>query len=311
MTTMDTVATKHQGKGNNNAQTSITAPPPPAETAIEAFSYDGDAHGGFELQTLADRKLPLIVVLQANSPQVVESRGAVKPGDFLNTVTGETFSEITFVPAVTDRCWLQYIPRADDGSGGGFRGRHAYDSKLVAQAIAKNDGRAIGKIPLVGKEKDPKTGKEVEMAYELVESFEVYAILFDGKGDPTGFAVISFTSTKIKAYKAWNTQLAHFAPKIGQKQFRMGEIPLFAHRVKMTTELDQRGKLSWFIPALAPAMGGDDLVKSLLPQSDARYQMAKKLRDEVVKGLAKAAYETTKQEAPAKAGEVDDSDIPF
>ena len=85
---MDTVATKHQGKGNNNAQTSITTPPPPAETAIEAFSYDGDAHGSFELQTLADASCRLIVVLQANSPQVVESRGAVKPGDFLNTVTG-------------------------------------------------------------------------------------------------------------------------------------------------------------------------------------------------------------------------------
>lgn len=294
-------------KGNKAAATpagGTTITPPPTETAIEVLDYDGDAGGGFELQTMADRKMPLIVVLQANSPTVAESKGKYHAGQFQNSVTGEVFDEITFVPAITDRCWLEYLPRAEDGSGGGFRGRHSYDSKIVAAAIAKNDGRAIGKVPLLSKD---RTGKD-EM-HELVESFEVYSILYVGS-DMTGFGVISFASTKIKAYKAWNTQLAHFAPKIGQRQFKTGEIPLFAHRVKMTTELDQRGKLSWWIPVLAPATGGDDLVKSLLPQSDVRYQAAKKLKEEVRKGLAKVAYESTQSDAPA-GGAVDDDSIPF
>jgi hypothetical protein len=310
MTTMETVATKHKGNAKSEPQTTIAPTPKPTETALEIFSYEGDEGGGFERQTMADRKLPLIVILQANSPQVAESRGAIKPGQIFNTVTGEALDEITFVPAITDRCWLQYIPRDPDGGGGGFRGRHPYESPLAADAVKKNGGRAFGKIPLQVKGKDPKTGKEVDEMHELVESFEVYAITYAG-ADPTGFAVISFTSTKIKNYKAWNTQLAHYAPKLGERQFKLGEIPLFAHRVKMTTELDQRGKLSWFIPTLSPAMGGNELSKSLLRKDDPRYVMARKLRDDVQKGLAHAAYETTSQDAPAAAGQVDDDAIPF
>lgn len=134
----------------------------------------------------------------------------------------------------------------------------------------------------------------------------MYAITCKGK-EVTGFGVIPFSSTKIKAYRGWNTQLSIFAPKLGAKQFNAGEIPLFAHRVKMTTVSETNAKGTYFVPVLSPAAGGDDLKTSLLAQNDARYQAAKKLREDVMKGHAKAAYESMTQDA----GPDPESGVPF
>ena len=279
--------------------TAIT--PPPETTALAEFDYGDDAGKGFENQDMSFRKLPMLVVLQSNSPQVVESRGKVHAGQIYNTVTGEVFDEVVVVPAVLDSWFLQFVPRDD---GGGFRGRHKPESKIVKDAKARNDGR-FGKLPFP-QPNDPKTGKP-QPDHELVETYEMYAITTQGS-DVTGFAVIPFQSTKIKVLRGWNTQISMFAPKLGTKQFRPKEIPMYAHLVKMTTEVETNAKGTYFIPVLSPAMGGDDLVKSLIPRrDDPRYQAGKQLNDEVVAGLAKAAYETMEQE-PAQDPE---SGVPF
>lgn len=275
--------------------------PPPASTALEVFDFGEDAGQGFENQTMADRKIPMLVILQPLSPQVMESKGKIQAGQIYNTVTKEVSDEVTFVAAITDRCMLAFVPRDD---GGGFRGRHEIGSKVITDAIAKNDGRAIGKIPLA-QANDPKTGKP-QPTLELVENFEVYAITYKDR-EVTGFGVIPFQSMKIKVYKQWNTQLAMFAPKIGEKQFAQGEIPLFAHRVRLTSESETTPKGTFFNAVLAPANGGDDLVKSIIGPKDSRYIAAKKLHDDVKAGLAKAAYETMSQEPDADKESV----IPF
>jgi hypothetical protein len=312
----------------------VTAMTPPPETqAIEVFDYGEDAGQGFEQQTMADRKLPIIELLQSNSPEVAESKGKVWAGQFRNTVTGEIYEEVYFVPAITDNCWTEWIPRDD---GGGFRGRHPINAKIVRDAIARNDGRAIGKLP-VPQPPDPKTGKP-QPNHELVEGFEIYAILYSKEGEVLGFAMIPFTSTKIKVYKAWNSAIGNFAPTFytvkdaaGQPQgqfasqdvaqkkatavggtvhpitLRRGDVPIFGHRVKMTSESETKNTNTYMVPVLSPAEGGDELKNSLLPRTDRRYVEAKKLHDDVLAGLAKAAYETTKQEA----GVDPESGVPF
>jgi hypothetical protein len=67
----------------------------------------------------------------------------------------------------------------------------------------------------------------------------------------------------------------------------------------MTSEMETKGTNTYMVPVLSPANGGDDLKNSLLPKSDSRYIEAKKLHDDVLAGLAKAAYESTKQETGA------------
>ena len=299
--------TKAAGKSKNNgapppAAAGQAMTPPPETQAMEVFDYGEDAGQGFENQTMADRKLPIIELLQSNSPEVVQSKGKVYAGQFCNSVTGEVYEEVYFVPAITDNCWTEWVPRDD---GGGFRGRHAKNAKIVADAVARNGGRAIGKLP-VPQLPDPKTGKP-QPTHELVESFEIYAILYSKDGDVLGFAMIPFTSTKIKVYRAWNSAIGNFAPTINGKKLSPGQVPIFAHRVKMTSESETKATNTYMIPVLSPAEGGDDLKNSLLPKNDSRYVAAKKLHDDVLAGLAKAAYETTKQEA----GVDPESGVPF
>jgi len=274
------------------ATTAMT--PHPETQALEAFEYGEDAGQGFENQDMSDRKLPIIELLQSNSPEVVESKGKVYAGSFRNSVTGAVYDEIYFVPAITDHAWTEWIGRDD---GGGFRGRHRKDAKVVADAVARNDGRAIGKLKVP--QPPTKEGKP-QPDHELVESFEIYAILYGAKDDEIlGFAMIPFTSTKIKIYRAWNSAIGNFAPTINGKKLRTGQVPIFAHRVRMTSEMETKGTNTYMVPVLSPANGGDDLKNSLLPKSDPRYLEAKKLHDDVLAGLAKAAYESTKQETGA------------
>ena len=283
-----------------------TAMTPPPTTAIEVFDdYGEDLGQGYENQSMADRKIPMLIVLQSNSPQVVESKGKYHAGQIFNTVTEEVMDEVTFVPAVTDHCMLAFVPRDD---GGGFRGRYAMNSKVVTAMIARNDGRNIGKVPFPqldaeGKPKLDAKGKP-EPTQELVENFEIYAIVYKDR-EVVGFAVIPMSSTKIKVYRAWNSQIAGFSPTLPmkqadgttvQKKFNPGQIPLFSHRVKMTTEIEQNAKGTYFVPVLSPACGGDDLKGSLIGKNDSRYIAAKKLHDDVLAGLAKAAYETLTQD---------------
>lgn len=302
-----------EGKKNTagqNAATSmaVAAPPPPAVEALvpqdsSGLDYGEDAGQGFENQDMSDRKLPIIELLQSNSPQVVEGKGKVWAGQFYNTVTGEVYNEVHFVPAITDHCWTEWVGRDD---GGGYRGRHPKHSKVVAEAVARNSDRAIGKLK-VPQGPDPKTGKP-QPDHELVESFEIYAILYDPKTEEVlGFSMIPFTSTKIKVYRAWNSVIGNFAPTINGKKLRPGAVPIFAHRVKMTSESETKGQYTFMVPVLSPAEGGDDLKASLLPKTDARYISAKSLHDDVLKGLATAAYATTQQDQGADP----ESGVPF
>jgi len=298
----DTKSKKNAAPPPAAAPTTTAMTPLPETQAMEVYDYGDDAGQGYENQDMSDRKLPLIELLQSNSPEVVESKGKVYAGQFRNSVTGEIYDEVLFTPAITDHCFVQWVPRDD---GGGFRGRHAKNAKVVADAIARNDGRAIGKLP-VPQPPDPKTGKP-QPTHELVESFEIYAILYNKSGEVLGFAMIPFTSTKIKVYRAWNSAIGNFAPTINGKKLAPGQVPIFAHRVKMTSESETKATNTYMIPVLSPAEGGDDLKNSLLPKTDSRYIAAKKLHDDVLAGLAKAAYETTKQEP----GVDPESGVPF
>lgn len=277
------------------ASTATTAITPPTDTvALTEFDYGEDAGKGFENQDMSDRKLPLIELLQSNSPEVIESRGKIYAGQFRNTVTGEIYDEVFFVAAITDHCWTEWIPRDD---GGGFRGRHPKGAKIVADAIARNGGRAFGKLPVP---QPPGKDNKPQPSHELVESFEIYAIPYDPKtGEILGFAMIPFTSSKIKVYREWNSAIGGFAPTIGGKKLNPGAIPMFAHRVRMSSTSDTKNGQTFMIPVLEPAQGGNDLFKSMLPKSDPRYLAAKKLNEDVLAGLAKAAYETGKQDPDA------------
>lgn len=322
--------TKAEAAPENNK--AMTAPPPSQELAereddeatFDAEDYGTDAGKGHENQDMDDRKIPMLVILQPGTPIV--TKGDAKAGQIINSVTGEVYDAVDFVPSGTDHVFTEWKPLDEKGQGGGFRGRHPKNAKIVRDAINANGGKFIGKIPLkhldpAGKPLLDRDNKLVPDT-ELVETYEVPGIVFQawkregdklvpvfGGKNAEGPVLISFTSTKIKAYREWNTNVSLYQSKV--KDVATGKItkapvPMFAHRVRMTTVFRQEGKLSWYVPDLSPVFseknGRSGMDRSLLGLDDERYIAAKVLHEQFMKGAKSGAYETTQADDPQSTG---------
>lgn len=264
-------------------------------TAVGAvIDYSEFSGQGFEGQTRADLSIPFIGVLQALSPAVEKLNGA-KAGMLINTVTEELFDTkdgITFVPAVTQHVFVEWVPR---NKGGGFVGIHAINGEVVKKAQATAAAEA------------EKTGKDTgfllttEAGNDLIETFYVYGVQTDGDA-AVGMAVIAFTSTKIKVYKKFNTKVRTHLVALADG--RRVNPPLFANLVRISSFKDKNNKGEFFNFQLSPAEGGD-LKASLLKTDDPRFLAAVDCKKLVESGAARAAFDT--QSGDDAKGE----DIPF
>ncbi len=232
--------------------------------------YGSDAGAGFEGTTGADLSVPFLSILQSNSPQVEEKEiEGAESGMLFNTVTRELANGnegLIFLPCHKEMAFVEWVPR---DKGGGFVALHDPNGDIVKKAIDDNDGNRIGKL---------KTGDN-----DLIETHYVYGlILAEGGEESTGFAVISFTSTKIKPFRDWITAMYTMKNKP----------PMFANRAYIRTikqkndfgtyynfRIDPFGK-TWVGGLIDPVTG-----KELLTE-------ARDFREMVTSGMARAAFET-------------------
>jgi len=246
------------------------------ETGVAVVPDYGDVtETGFENQTMDDRSTPYLTLLQQNSPQCRDAQDGgiegAKPGMFMNSATQELYdgrdAGVLVVPAYTQHLYIEYRPREE---GGGFVGVHQADSEVVREA--KSRATAFNRLTVGGN--------------DLTEAFYVFCALTDSDGEPIGGIVIPFTSTKIKAYKKWNTRVSTLL--LPRADGRRATPPIFAHlvRVKSSLEENQHGK--FFGMSLSPAVDGD-LKASLLPRDDPRFVAAHELMKSVSSGDVKAA----------------------
>lgn len=207
--------------------------------------YGTYAGGGYENTNQDDFARPVVVLLQALSPQVsgTDPIDGARAGSLLNSATDELYPEegFIFVPCAREHVFTEWIPKNEDGTGGGFVGRHEPASEVVAAAI-KQYGR-------FGKPKLPNGN-------ELVETFYLYGMVLENASDTEAIdiVVIPFTSTKIKKYKAWMTK----------SRTVKGRPPMFAHRVQVSTVGERKGNHNFFNYKLEPALG-KSIKESLIP----------------------------------------------
>lgn len=244
--------------------------------------YDGYADyagAGFENQTSDDYAIPFLKVLEALSLELEDNDG-FKPGMIINTVTGEVFpgkDGIVFIPATTQHVYVEWKPR---DAGGGFVGVHEPQSELVRNCVANQE---------FGEFRTPDGN-------DLIETFYVYGI-FIGKDDTPQEAVLSFSSARIKKYKAWMTKAKTIQIQLGDG--RRIPAPLFSHRYRLTTvpETSPKGKFNnWNI-----MFDGDNAVASRLLPNDPLFQSAVGIKTMIEQGKARAAYES--QNGPDAAGD--------
>lgn len=248
------------------------------KSASEMSAYGVYADAGFENQTRDDIVIPFITVLQDLSPQV--KKGTVegaKVGMLFNTVTEQLVDPkkgILFVPAYTEHVYIEWIPRK---RGGGFVASYKMDDPIVTKA--KEESEEFGKLSVTSDEGGTN---------DLVETFNVYGSIIDEEGDPESMAVISFTSSKIKTYKRWNTSLRMFTLKTdGGRKVRP---PLFAHQVRITTVKEVKGDDEYYNFCLSPA--NDNITDSLLAPDSPALQSALDIAEMVKSGEAVAAHDT-------------------
>lgn len=262
--------------------------PSPSGGAIVKYDYGEDAGGGFENQTDKDQNVPFFNVLQSNSPAVQENKiEGARAGMIVNTATNDLYEAtpprgagILVVPCITDRVFLEYVKR---DKGGGFRGRHKPESKVVIEsmAIAEKEGLAFGEYPMPG-----------APDHELTETFELYLLLCQPGEEPLP-GVFGFQSTKIKHYKNWNSRLRRLTlPRFDEAGNQVGKFnpPIFAHLTRITTWLD-KNSFGSFYNVSVKADQNDNLPASMLAPDDLRYQMARDFKDFVLSGKAKIDYE--------------------
>lgn len=264
----------------------------PKGGAIAAYDYGADAGAGFEGTSGADLSIPFISILQSNSPQVEEDSDRYKPGMLVNTVTGDIIDADAakngpgqaFLPVHKETAYVEWVPR---DSGGGFVGLHDPNGEVVKAAIAANGGSRIGKLTL-------------DNGNELIETHYIYGLLLDEAGETTtGFAVVSFTSTKIKPYRDFTT--AMYTLK--------GRPPMFANRAVLRTVKQKNEKGSFYNFKIEPLKAS--WMESLInPQTEAALlEEAKSFRDMVTSGMARAAFET--QNNTGDGGNGSSEDPPF
>lgn len=259
--------------------------------ALAVVDFGDDAGKGMQNISDEERRVPFLRILQSNSPELEEGNAKYLPGatagKFFNTSTKQTYSKLVMIPAARGHRFIEYIPR---NLGSGFVAVHGPKDELVMTLRAKHG--KFGKLPNGVTKRDPKTNEPLD-GTEIVESFELYAILIDPETEQTFRAVISFSSTQIKKYQG-------FIDRYDSIRYRnsAGQTiapPIWAHRWLLTTatEKNKKGTFRGFVIGLEGKKpdGSDDVpIKSLVKTDDPLYKAAKDFNDFVERGQAEVDY---------------------
>jgi hypothetical protein len=173
---------------------------------------DANQDLGFEKKDIA---IPLIRVLQSNSPQVKRQNAkfiaGAEAGFFFNTATQQVFDGqkgIDFIPVRFNRQATLWRPREESG-GGGFEGEipvQDAEALIAAGRTTKNDkNKDILNAPY----RDKPAGLEL-----VISAMYAGLLLIDVSGEEAGEGVtftpvaLPLSSTQMKKARAWNAVIA-------------------------------------------------------------------------------------------------------
>ncbi len=252
-----------------------------------AFIDAEDFGGGFEGADKESYAIPFITILQKMSPMVDEDdpkyvKGA-KPGMLYNTVTQKMFdgkAGIQVIPCFFKRSFILWGGREGDG---GFKAEitpEEFDKVLASGKVEIVDGR-----PLV---KDDKGETHPKKSDYYADTRSHYVIVIDPENGDIGQAIISLSSSQIKASRGLMTALS-------QKKIESGGMqrtpPTYANTVRLSTVSLSNEKGSW--------SGAKFELEGLVTDANV-YQMAKEFYKAVSSGAIKADH----SKAPGQSAEV-------
>jgi len=267
-----------------------------SNSLVESKNVDLSVYGeyageGFENVGAGDLKIPIISVLQTNSPQCDHRTGVpdAKPGDFYVDVTqtlipGEEGFE--FIICDVRHVFVEWKPRE---SGGGLVDVYPMGSEMFMWAASNNK---IGE----------KLFNPRAKGNQLVETYYIHLLMMQN-GEPLGEFLLPLASTKIDAYRRLMTQVSLF---LRARQ----SIPRYAFKFKAATEFRENPKGKFYTVKFSPANG--ELNQSLInPTTDQdMFKLARDTHKRAVAVDVKAISASTSQSS-VREGAMDADEVPF
>lgn len=263
------------------------------------INYGDHAGAGYEGTTQADFSVPFVRLLQQMSPELDATNAAAyiedaKAGMMLLKSSQELIPAegFLFVPCYTAHKYDEWHPRT---AGGGFVASHPWDSPAVAKLKASRPRTEVGPL-------------KTDSGTELVETFYMFGYILGSISDtePRQPVVISFSSTKIKAYRTYMDKVHMYK----------GKVPLYANvcRVGSVPQRNKKGQ-PFFNFDLRPAVN-NNLVASMLPpmvgdQPNPLLEFGRLLSQQAAQGIARPDYESAPSGEAAGGADPDAGDGHF
>lgn len=275
-----------------------SAPAPAVRVEAGDDEYAQYAGAGHEEHRKDDDLIPIVRVLQTNSPECDDRtrNPRPEPGWLINTATSKVYpalaeaneSGLLIIPVTYDTVVVRWIPQDD---GGGFVGVYSPDDPKIKPLL---EAKSMGKIIL-----EKGTFDSFDKKTELSLTKNLYAIAIDeaaGDGSPV---VIPCESTKLTPFKKW---LNEIAPPMKKPKY-----PLFAYTTRLQTIKEERDKgksYNFRFTNLTTAPNGPFAIRST---KDELFQLAatmwETLRKAKLEGKDTVDYGTQKAEPAAAKGD--------
>lgn len=282
-----------------NPEVGKNLPSAGGSTALAVVEIDEEDRGaGLKNISNDERKVPFLRILQSNSPECEEGNAKFMPnakaGLFMNTSTKQLYKSLIMIACSRDQKFIEYTPRE---IGGGFVAIHKPNDDLIIKLRVEH-GR-FGRLPRDVTRRD-KEGKALD-GTEIVESFELYAILIDPETGAKFRAIVPFQSTQISRYQSFIDRADSIEYLVAGSDVPV-KPALYSHRWLLTTgnEKNKKGSFKGYVIGLAEKKedGSDDQpIKSFIKRSDPLFVAAKEFAKFVEAGKAEVDYATT---APAE-----------
>lgn len=255
---------------------------------LNLSDIEADAGKGAENIHTDNMQIPILSVLQANSPQCKKSDGkyikGAEEGMFFNNVTNEVYSGeegLTVIPCFFEMVFIEWKPNR-----GGFVEMHPANTPLQKQIkyVLNAEGKEVPTLP---------------NGNLLIETAQYYVLRLkaDGSLEP---AVLAMSSSALGTSRKWNYLIKSVNVQGSKGQFNPASY--YCH-YRITTKPRQNDQYSWFgmiVENLGP-----------VPTNDV-YLAGKALEKAVNSGEVRVKQEQTDAGAPATAGATaQDDEIPF
>lgn len=173
---------------------------PLATSEADLFSrFADDAGAGTENLTQDDLAIPYLTILQSNSPQLKRSDGAyvegAVEGDFYNSVLEDVHKdELFIIPCAYQKMLVEWVPR---DQGGGLVAQHTPESTVAKAAKEANVRDSAGRL------------MSADGKHMMVDTAYHFVLYSSDDLDGWVTAVVSMTSTQLKASRKWNSLITN------------------------------------------------------------------------------------------------------